>query len=279
MSTKKLRELLQNGAKINRDKVFDTKNPFAMIKKVYERQGLQLPAIQYGDNNAPAWFNKLTNEYISLDMHGYQEDKVSIANGRKQTFRNTMEDAFHSAFATTCDFYITNDDRNYKKTEMVYSKLGINSLVMRPEEFVTHYNNWLHFDGERSINLIPHILEHVEPMVGNDVSIRTYFSPIFILDYFNKVYAVNEKESFILLSRAKPTNSRCVFRNELETLINKLLKVFGEDVENLGSLQDNEDGSIRDEQWNGRVWLSGKLQFKLSISNGYLQLYITDRKF
>ena len=34
--------------------------------------------------NAPEWFNKITNEYLLLDMHGYQEDKVNIKKGRKE---------------------------------------------------------------------------------------------------------------------------------------------------------------------------------------------------
>ena len=69
-------------------------------------------------------------------MHGYQEDNVNTSKGRKETFKNTTEDAFHCAFASTCNFYVINDKKSYKKTKQVYEKLQINTLVFKPEEFV-----------------------------------------------------------------------------------------------------------------------------------------------
>ncbi|MEH6309069.1 hypothetical protein RYH73_25685 [Olivibacter sp. CPCC 100613] len=78
---KQLRETLQQGIEINRNRIFDSKEPYQMIAKAYGKHGINIPEITESDKNAPKWYNELTNEYIRLDMHGYQEDKVSVTKG------------------------------------------------------------------------------------------------------------------------------------------------------------------------------------------------------
>lgn len=96
-----LREITQNGLGIKRDKIFNDENPYKFIEGAHEKLGA---TIDYGiDNskNAPEWFNEISNEYIKLDMHGYQEDTIRVKeNKRKETFKNTTEDSFHAAFAS-----------------------------------------------------------------------------------------------------------------------------------------------------------------------------------
>ena len=95
------------------------------------------------------------------DMHGYQEDTVQVKpNKRKETFRNTTEDSFHCAFASTCNFYIINDNKSYNKTKQIYKRLGINTIVFKPNEFIEHYNNFLNVkNSETHINILFGILE------------------------------------------------------------------------------------------------------------------------
>jgi len=273
---KHLRITLQKGVEINRDRLYDAKDPQGMINKAYQKKGIVLPETPYDDKNAPKWFNELVNEYLRLDMHGYQEDKVEVGKkGRKQTFRNTMEDAFHTAFATTCDFYITKDDRNYKKAEVVYEKLGINSLVMEPQEFVDHYKNWLHFEKEKSSMLIAGLLKRHKYEISEDGKKQIYFGHFFIFDYFNKIYFYNQSEIYLVLSREKPTHARQVFENELSRLIDKLLTLFGEDIDGLGSLRSEEISLAREDRWAGRKWLHNGLNYNLKLVHGHLQLYLT----
>jgi hypothetical protein len=76
-------------------------------------------------------------------MHGYQEDKVNTQKGRKETAINTIDDALHAAFAATCNFYVTNDRKAYKKTKMIYKKMQKDTMVLKPDEFVSYYNEFL----------------------------------------------------------------------------------------------------------------------------------------
>ncbi len=149
---KDLRKIVQSGLGINRDRIFDHKSPYDIIQSQYKQLGQEKIQDLKNDKNAPKWFNEITNEYIQLDMHGYQEDNVNIAKGRKETFKNTTEDAFHAAFASTCNFYVINDKRSYKKTKQVFEKLQINTLVLKPDDFVKYYNDYLNFN-DPSLNV------------------------------------------------------------------------------------------------------------------------------
>ncbi len=143
---KGLRNVVQSGLGINRDKIINADNPHALIQKQYDRLGFQMQSNIHEGKNAPIWYDQITNEYLMLDMHGYHEDRVNVSKGRKQTFRNTTEDAFHCAFASMGHFYITNDKKAYQKSKKVYEKLAIPTIVMRPNEFLEYYQKYLFFD-------------------------------------------------------------------------------------------------------------------------------------
>ncbi len=138
-----LRKTVQGGLGINRDKIFDSNDPYKIIDGKYKQIGTSPNQFIDNTKNAPEWFNEITNEYLLLDMHGYQEDKVNIKKGRKETFKNTTEDAFHAAFASICNFYVINDNKSYKKTKLIYEKLGINTIVFKPSEFIEYYQRYL----------------------------------------------------------------------------------------------------------------------------------------
>lgn len=273
---KDLRKVVQSGLGINRDKIFDNKAPYEIIQNKYKQLGQ--PSNQHIDNdkNAPKWFNEITNEYLHLDMHGYQEDNVNISNGRKETFKNTTEDAFHCAFASTCNFYVINDKKSYKKTKQVYEKLQINTLVCKPEEFVKYFKNYLDFkDKLWNVNIVFEIIEKrefVEEQLENGI-LRTYYFPYFIFDFFNKIIVVfpsNEDPAIILLSRNKPTNGQ-LYVMEITKVANELSGLFGQDVDNLGEVKENE---FQEENWIGRRWKNNNTTFSLVSTNGHIQLYI-----
>jgi len=273
-----LRELVQMGAGIKRDRLFSNEDPYGMIEKAYVKKGIDLDEKVPSYGWAPDWFNKVAFEYIKLDTHGYQEDKVKVDKGRKQTFKNTMEDAFHTAFATTCDFYITCDQRNYNKAQTVYEKLELNTLVLNPQEFVTHYAQWLHHKEDKWIIMIPLIMKNMEPWINSKGTEKRYQAFFFLFDFFNRIHLIKEENkkdwSFILLTRQIPSNSIPLIGFEAKVLLDKLLSVLGKDIQLKGSLLDEEVKLIIQNIWPGRSWLFEGTLYKLQSIEGYLQLYI-----
>ena len=273
---KELRKTVQTGIGINRDRVFDSKSPFNQIEKEYKKYNFTLDSHANISKNIPQWFNEITNAYLFLDMHGYQEDNVNTKNGRKETFKNTTEDAFHCAFASMCNFYVINDNKSYKKAKQVFEKLNINTCVLKPNEFVEYYNNYLNL-SDRILNLlIPFNLikngEYFEDNLDGAI-LRTYILPYFIFDYFNKILVLlpdNSTEFTILLSQNEPTNSKKTYLMEIERLVAEISKLLGPDIEELGKINKEE---LSQENWIGRKWKFEDSIYRLVRINGHFQLY------
>ena len=274
---KDLRKTIQSSLGINRDKIFDNIEPYKIIDKQHLKQGFSLDEYIDNSKNGPEWFNKISNEYIMLDMHGYQEDNVNIKKGRKETFRNTTEDAFHASFASTCNFYVINDNRSYKKTIKVYEKLSIKTLVFKPDEFVEYYNKFLNIqDVNLNITILFDIIENGEyySSEADGSTYRTYYIPFYLFDFFNKITILvnndkNEKPS-IILSQNKPLNCR-IYSLEMKKLGKEITKLCGIDIDNLGEINE---GELQAEIWIGRKWKLHQSKLQLIKSNGYIKLNI-----
>jgi hypothetical protein len=273
---KELRKILQSGLGINRDKLFDSKAPYKIIESKYKQLGQDKIQHNTHDKNAPQWFNEITNEYLLLDMHGYQEDNVNIHKGRKETFKNTTEDAFHAAFASTCNFYIVNDKKSYKKTIQIFEKLRINTVVLKPDEFVKYYKNYLDFKDPNLYISIPFQLlqngQYYEEKIEGAI-LRTYYFPYFIFNFFTKLILLlpeKEDQPTLLLSRNKPTNGT-TYILEITMLVEDLCNLLGPDINRLGKVKEEE---FKDSNWVGRTWKQANTTFRLVNPNGHFQLYI-----
>ncbi len=219
---KTLRRITQSGLGINRDQMFNAKDPYAAIEKTYENLNFDPNKFVQQNNYAPAWFDEISNAYLKLDMHGFQEDKVNTAKGRKETFRNTTEDSFHAAFASTCHYFIVNDNRAYEKTRKVFEKLKLDTYVFKPNEFLEHYNNFL---AARALDVeikIPGSYLSATPLAEEkteDGFSRTYHLPYFVFDFFNKMFVTSDQHgriTMILLTRFTPTNKKITYFFDIE---------------------------------------------------------------
>lgn len=274
---KDLREMVQSGLKINRDKLFDITNPHESINKAYDKLGVgDFSQYQQTDKNAPKWFNEISNDYIMLDMHGYQEDRVNTKKGRKETFSNTTEDAFHAGFGSTCNFYIVNDKRAFKKTSKVYEKFKLDTLLFKPQEFVEYYNSYLQPRTYELDLQIPFEYlkfdDYSEEKLESRI-LRTYHIPHFLFDFFNKMLVVANSEGkieMLVLSQIAPSNKKITYYFEIEKLSPKLYQALGEDIDQLGGIKQPE---LEQEEWNGRKWDFESISFRLIRSQGIYQFY------
>jgi hypothetical protein len=273
---KDLRKIVQSGLGINRDRMFDNQNPFQIIDKEHKKMGVSI--FEHFDNskNAPKWFNEITNEYILLDMHGYQEDNININRGRKETFKNTTEDAFHAAFASTCNFYVLNDNKSYKKTKLVFEKLNTNTLVFKPNEFIEYYNTYVKLKDQLLHLTIP--LKHFVngDFIENKIegaTIRTYFTQYFFFDFFDKFVMLipdNGGRPTMMMSKSETNNHR-IYILEIQSLVSTILKLLGNDINNIGDVDENE---LMQNDWIGRKWEIEGFTLSLVKFRGYFQLYI-----
>lgn len=285
-----LRKTLQQSLGIKPNQMFEKAEPYKQIDRLYNKlyNSIPLPLSKIAsapvNDNSPEWFQNITNNYLSLDMHGYQEDKITFGKGRPQTMRNTIDDAFHAGFSSMCDFYITNDSKSRKKTMEVFKKLNLNTTVFSSQEFVSHYNACLVYDDIRvHIKLWFEILKNKDCIITQEAGgiLRSYHLNYFIFDYFNRCYILSKEDyrvPIIFLSKEKPTNNKFIYRNELAELIKKLSLAF---ETNISTPNHIESDKIAEETWLDYHWDWAGLDFRLVLRNGYLQLYmdINETKF
>lgn len=281
---KTLRETVQKIG-VNSSHFSEGKNPFEVIGKAYKKHGIENTSSykpNYSDKNAPEWFNEIVDEYLSLDMHGYKQDEIKVNEKKKKTFRNTTNDAFHTGFASRCDFYITNDKKNIFKTNAIYEKLGIDTLVYTPKEFITYYNDYLDIHGfnEHFGNIID-VLETGKNYyaMGNETDEKD--NPIcffglsnhYFFNFFNKVRICNsstDKSLFYVLSKSHPSSIYYVANKELRNLLSMLVNHLGGDDNDKGVF---EIGEINSDNWEGRTWTLETMEISLKRINGWFQLY------
>lgn len=213
-------------------------------------------------------------------MHGYQEDKVRIDKGRKETFQNTTEDSFHAAFASTCDFYLVNDKKAFNKTSKVYDELEINTWVQKPIEFIEHYRKYL---SNRDYQL--HLKIFMDLISSNNFIQQetdsgifyTIYPPIYLFDFFNKIVRFEGfgGDKFTYLSQNKPNNYFVTFL-ELKNLVQRLEDFFGLDIDNSGELTKDE---FYKEEWKKRIWkIHENLSLRFQATNYHAQLYFDIEK-
>ncbi len=286
---KRLRETVQrigvNSGHFNQDK-----NPFDVINTSYKKLGVENSDTNHTSNsneNAPIWFNEISNEYIMLDMHGYRQDKIKVNAKEKNTFRNTTDDAFHSAFASRCDFYITNDKKNIDKTKAVYSKYEIETSVFTPEEFTQYYKDYLNFNSfsEHMSNFID-VLKTGKNYYdnGNETDENgkplcfVGFSNHYFFNFFNKVRICESSKKdlpYYLISRNYLSRIHYISLQEIEKIVYQLTNSLGIDNDEKGYYIS---GEIQGEYWEGRNWTLENWDISLKRLNGWFQLYFYPKK-
>lgn len=80
-------------------------------------------------------YNKLIGIYMQLDYVGYNSDKLTDKN----KYGNLFNDAQHCFYASHCHYFITNDDKTFKKSKAVFQGEKISTMVMKPIEFVDYF--------------------------------------------------------------------------------------------------------------------------------------------
>lgn len=80
----------------------------------------------YKESSNPV-YDKIMNLFTTTDLKGYRQD---------EKFANLIDDALHCFYGAHCHYFVTLDGRCYDKAKIVYEKLKITTLVLKPEELV-----------------------------------------------------------------------------------------------------------------------------------------------
>lgn len=274
----KLREMTQDGMGINRDRMHKHSDPFNVIKSLHEKFNLDTSEFfEPGKYGNPKWFDELYQDFVMLDIHGFQADTLGTRKTRKKTMQNTTDDASHAAFASACHFYVLKDKKSCDKTIEVYKKHGINTLVLKPEDMITIYDK---FFKERNLNndlLYAVNIFHQRPdkiRKEESYSLYSYYCYYFLFDYFNNIHGVVSKKNRlreIILIQTGATNKESVYYFEAKELLEKLYSLFGKDIN--GRNKVDEEILLKD-GWTDIHWNTGRTEYSIRNNDNSLELRI-----
>ncbi len=211
--------------------------------------------------------------YTSLDFLG-----ISKEPSRKAKFRSIFNDGMHSYYGAFCDYVISNDDDFIKKSKALYKLLGLSTKVLGFDEFAQSIDLIANIE-ENDISALFNILDvdiNKGMVVGSKYSItknryRTTIKPFHLyLGFFNKIEQIYDPSyTYLIFTNQRHNYSKFSFYKEIETVTNKALKLFGNDLTFKGEFNNEiEIKEIRDNKWQGRNWQVGKFEIVLEINEG-----------
>lgn len=260
-------------------------NPFDVLNEAYKKLGIEESPLKKDyyekGKNAPIWFDDITSAYISLDMHGFHSDEVKVTETKKKTFKNTTQDSFHTAFASTCDFYITNDKKNYQKAKAIFKEKNIFTHVLKADEFINFYKenlekvdfiaSWNKFEQVAKSGKFYDISDKNNP----DDLTQVHFSTFNYFGYFNRIYLFNSDEDknsiSFMFGKELPTNCLGVFYKEIKEMVKIIVDYLGTDSNDKGYFDESEIDE--NDHWSGRIWDFEKFQYRLVQDKRYFQFY------
>lgn len=281
---KSLRKIIQKIG-INSGHFNANKNPLDLIDLTYKKNNIDFDSITNKNfdhlNTIPKWFNEIVNMYLKLDIHGYKSDTIKVTDKKKQTFINTRDDASHSAFASICNIYLTNDSTNYDKTRIVYDKLNIKTKVFKPNEFINFYK--MNLKNSTVSDFFNEMIDLLHEPIFHDIDNEdgTYFGRVAFLDkylfnLFNKIYVPKSDTEgiYVILSTDYPNNNfHLTGYKEIEYLIKSFYDLFGKDIYENELFSDKDIEEIKNNIWIGRKWDTNMGSISIIKCNSYIQLY------
>lgn len=124
---------LRASLKINIDQINKIEHPNVLIKiwDIFKAENDSLRELELDDflqiKSCKFNFERIHAIYTQLNLCGFRPEK-KVKNEKK--FISAQTDISHVAFASYCDFFITNDERLFDKSKVIYEYLKINTEVL-----------------------------------------------------------------------------------------------------------------------------------------------------
>lgn len=169
-----------------------------------------------------------TSLYLTLNLSGFFSDK-------NRNLQNIYTDSEHAYYASSCDFFVSNDSRLREKTDAIYRQYNIQTKIISSDELITIMTEELTHSYD-----IKHMFTHDLPIYGEPIRTEGENNvykqlPYRFLGIFN--YCIN--------LRIPDTNNRTgvfrivipprsfVFYTELERFFELIISIISEEEQKL----------------------------------------------
>ena len=167
-----------------------------------------------------------TSLYLALNLSGFPSDK-------KRNFKNIYTDSEHAYYASSCDFFVTNDFRLKEKTSAIYNHYNIQTKIISFNELRSIMNAELKHSYDIR-NMFSHDLllygEPVRKEGDNSVFRQLPYRFLGLFNYCFNLNIPNVKNKTGLFRIVIPPRSY-VYYTELERFFNLILEFISNERE------------------------------------------------
>ena len=214
-----------------------------------------------------------TTAYLCLNLLNIDEERTS-----KSIFQNTRTDGEHSFYAAHCDILVSNDVQLRKKSQILYKLFNLDTLVLSWDEFKKRINFCINQREKTALDFLklvryelenPFIVktkQHLDSYRYSEVS-RTSSC---IAGYFNRLQIDTIQDTGctnLIFFRNVKSYSNTIYFNEIESIVNYFVLLFGVDLIEQGFFVKKEENKILDKSWAGRCWKFEDIEIELSSSS------------
>lgn len=189
------------------------------------------------DSQKKDFYLRFSYAYSLLELFNITQERKSGGGLKKFTLGSLNTDSLHAYFASFCDYLITDDKGLHTKAKILYDIFGFPTIVLSTKEFsvlgtklIEHEQNIETFftslnDDTQNAQLLT---EKNYP--DSDNIIRIYKPSHVYFNYFNRIQIATDKDSWVLtLHCSRNSHGDFFMYRESECVINKIVKVFGDD--------------------------------------------------
>lgn len=169
-----------------------------------------------------------TSLYLTLNLSGFFSDK-------NRNLQNIYTDSEHAYYASSCDFFVSNDSRLREKTDAIYRQYNIQTKIISSEELITIMTEELTHSYD-----IKHMFTHDLPIYGEPIRTEGENNvykqlPYRFLGIFN--YCINlripDSNNRTGVFRIVIPSRSFVFYTELERFFELIISIISEEEQKL----------------------------------------------
>ncbi|WP_294314978.1 hypothetical protein [uncultured Chryseobacterium sp.] len=213
-------------------------------------------------------YDKFVLFFNSLELHNVTKDKPLR---KSQALESIHTDANHAWYASFSDVLVTDDKGLATKAYITYKFFEIQTKIFTTEEFLNNRTIFLQqeendvksffktLDYELKNSLV--LRNSTNSNIENDMILKNHHK---FFNYFNRIS--NSKGSLKLYCQ-RHSNANFIMFREAKLLTDKLVKLFGVDVENKGYYNSEKDNPKHDviRKW---TFENIELIFGMAFNNG-----------
>lgn len=213
-------------------------------------------------------YDKFVLFFNSLELHNVTKDKPLR---KSQALESIHTDANHAWYASFSDVLVTDDMGLAAKAYITYKFFEIQTKIFTTEEFLNNRTIFLQqeendlktffktLDYELKNSLV--LRNNTNSSIENDMILKNHHK---FFNYFNRIS--NSKGSLKLYCQ-RHLNANFIMFREAKLLTDKLVKLFGVDVENKGYYNSEKDDP-KDDVLRKWTFENIELIFGTALNNG-----------